>query len=198
MNKILLTLNIVLLIAVGALYYLYCQYRTSYADKITEANKAVANSYKVAYFELDTLQNEYDYYKEVREYLNHKDAQITKQLNTLRNNYMNKVKEYQEKGPSMSQTEQSQYQQVLMNMQNNYTQQEHDLGQDMQAEQMRKLQEVKKRIQDFLRSYCREKGYAYVFASDDYDNLYYKDTVRDITPEVVRLLNEDYKKSKKP
>ena len=198
MNKILLTLNIVLLIAVGTLYYLYYQYTNSDAHKITEANKAVANSYKVAYFELDSLQNQYEFYKEVREYLNNKDAQITKKLNELRNNYMNKVKEYQQKGPTMSQTEQGEFQQVLMNMQNNYSQQEHDLGQDMQAEQMRKLQEVKKKIQDFLKAYCRNQGYAYVFASDDYDNLYYKDTVRDITPEVVRLLNEDYKKSKKP
>ncbi|MGN6618203.1 MAG: OmpH family outer membrane protein [Ilyomonas sp.] len=198
MNKILLTLNIILLIAVGALYYLYYLYTNSDEHKITEANKAVANSYKVAYFELDSLQNQYEFYKEIRDYLNSKDAQITKKLNELRNNYMNKVKEYQQKGPTMSQTEQGEFQQVLMNMQNNYSQQEHDLGQDMQAEQMRKLQEVKKKIQDFLKTYCRDQGYAYVFASDDYDNLYYKDTVRDITPEVVRLLNEDYKKSKKP
>src|SRR5690242_14715040 len=98
MNKILLTLNIILLIAVGALYYLYYQYTNSDEHKITEANKAVANSYKVAYFELDSLQNQYEFYKEIRDYLNSKDAQITKKLNELRNNYMNKVKEYQQKG----------------------------------------------------------------------------------------------------
>lgn len=198
MNRVLLILNIVLLIAVAVLFYLFYDYTTSDKHKINQANTAVANSFKVAYFELDTLQNQYEYYKEVRDYLNGKDAQITKQLNALRTNYMNKVKEYQQKGPSMTQTEQSEYQQELMNMQNNYQQQEHDLGQDMQAETMRKLQDVKSKIQNFLKGYCREKGYAYVFASDENDYLYYKDTIRDITPEVVRLLNDQYKKSKNP
>ena len=61
---------------------------------------------------------------------------------------------------------------------------------------MRKLLEVKTRIQQFLRNYCKDKGYAYVFASDENDYLYYKDTVRNITPDIVRLLNEDYKNTK--
>ena len=51
------------------------------------------------------------------------------------------------------------------------------------------------KIQDFLKNYCSaDKGYAYVFASNDQDYLYYKDSIRNITPDVLTGLNASYQK----
>lgn len=197
MNRILLAINIVLLLAVGVLYYLYFKYTSADEHKINEANAAVKNSFKLAYFDLDSLEDKYDYYKEVRDYLRGRDSQMTQQLNKLRTGYMSKVKEYNQRGPTMSQTEQSEYQQQLIKMRDDYQQRQDEMGQDMHNISMQKLQEVKANIQSFLKDYCKEKGYAYVFASDDNDYLYYKDTLRNITPEIVQLLNERYKQTKK-
>jgi outer membrane protein len=83
-----------------------------------------------------------------------------------------------------------------MKLNSEYQQKEHDFDQDMQAEQLHKLQQVKTRIQNFLKTYCKNKGYAYVFATDEYDNIYYKDTICNITSELVQLLNEEYKTNK--
>ncbi len=116
MQKILWGLIIVLFIAMGVLYYLYFNYTSSDEHKIKQANAAVSNSFKIAYFDLDSLQNNYEYYKRVRDYLKNKDAQMTQKLNQLRNSYVNKLKEYNQKGPSMSQKEQSEYQQQLMKL----------------------------------------------------------------------------------
>ena len=196
MNKFLLSLNIVLLLAVGFLFYLYFDYTHSDLHRIQQANAAVSNSFKIAYFDSDSLQNQYTLYKEAREYLRNKEAQVQQELNAKKNEYIAKVKEYNQKGPTMSQADQSAFQQVLLKMQNDFEEKKQELGQDMQGEQMRKLLEVKTRIQQFLRNYCKDKGYAYVFASDENDYLYYKDTVRNITPDIVRLLNEDYKNTK--
>ena len=110
--------------------------------------------------------------------------------------YLNKAKEYQQKGPSMTQNQQSEYQQALGKLQNDYSETEQSLGQEMQAESAEKLQAVKMAIQDFLKTYCAAKGFAFVFASNESDYLYYKDTVRDITPDVVKGLNEAYQKTK--
>jgi len=196
MNKFLLSLNIVLLLAVGFLFYLYFDYIHSDQHRIKQAEAAVSNSFKIAYFDSDSLQNQYTLYKEAREYLRNKEAQVQQELNAKKNEYITKVKEYNQKGPTMSQADQSAFQQVLLKMQNDFEEKKQELGQDMQSEQMRKLLEVKTRIQQFLRNYCKDKGYAYVFASDENDYLYYKDTVRNITPDIVRLLNEDYKNTK--
>ena len=79
-----------------------------------------------------------------------------------------------------------------------YDRSQQQMGQDMNNLYMQKMQDVKIRIQDVLKSYCRDSGYTYVFASSNEDYLYYKDTLRDITPGIVKLLNDEYIKNKKP
>ncbi len=196
MKKALIILNFLLVGAVAYLFYLHYSYIESDKHKLDDNKAAVQNSVKIAYFELDTIQNNYEYYIEVRDILTKKDQANTDQLNKIKNNYLNKAKEYQQKGANLSQNEQSQYQQVLMKLQNDYQETENNLSQEMQAASAEKLQGVKMAIQDFLKTYCASKGYAYVFASNESDYLYYKDTIRNITPDLVAGLNEAYKKSK--
>ena len=197
MNKISLTLNIVLLLALGTLYYLFFTYRKADKHAIQQTNAASANRFKIAYFELDSLQENYAYFKEARDYLNGQEAQMTKHLNGLRDKYADKLKEYNQKAPTMSQTDQGAFEQQLMSLKNDYDQNQQQMGQDMNNLYVQKMQDVKKRIQDVLKTYCRDSGYTYVFASSNEDYLYYKDTLRDITPGIVKLLNDEYGKGKK-
>ena len=190
MKKFLLISNLVLFIAVCSLFYLYFDYANADLHKIKQANAAVANSFKIAYFDLDTLQNKYDDYRKVRDFLKGKDSEMTAELKSMRADYMDKVKEYQQKSSAMSAAEQSNYQQVLSKMQDDYQQRQEDMSQEMNNMSMQKLQEVKSKIQEFLKNYCRDKGYAYVFASSNDDYLYYKDTLRNITDDIVKVLNE--------
>ncbi|MDQ2751652.1 MAG: OmpH family outer membrane protein [Bacteroidota bacterium] len=197
MNKFVLTLNLVLLIALGTLYYLFFAYQKQDKHSIRQANAASANRYKIAYFELDSLQENYGYFKEMRDYLSKQEAQMTKHLNGLRDKYTDKLKEYNQKGPTMSQTEQGAFEQQLVSLKSDYDQNQQQMSQDMNNLYMQKMQDVKSRIQDVLKSYCRDSGYSYVFASSNEDYLYYKDTLRDITPGIVKLLNDEYSKKKK-
>jgi outer membrane protein len=196
MNKFLLGLNVLLVIAVGVLYYLYFQYKQTDSHDIKQAQNAAANTFKIAYFELDSLQSKYEYYKEVKDYLTKKDSGYSQQLNNIRNKYQTKLREYQEKGPTLTQNQQSDYEQQLMKMQNDYTTTESNINTEMQAEMVEKLQGVKIKIQDFLKVYCASKGYAYVFASSRDDDIYYKDTIRNITDSIRIGLNEQYKTTK--
>ncbi len=191
MRNFLIALNAILFIAVAILYYLYFDYTSTDLHKIKQANAEVANSFKIAYFDLDTLQTKYDDYKKVRDDLRAKDSEMTAELNQLRVNYMDKVKEYQQKGNTMSPAEQNDAQQELAKMQDEYQQRQQEMSQEMNTISMQKLQEVKLKIQNFLKDYCREKGYAYVFASSNDDYLYYKDTIRNITNDIVKLLNAE-------
>ncbi len=193
MNKVLLILNVILIVAVGILYYYFIQYRTEDEHRVKDANAAVANTFKIAYFNLDSLQEHYSYFREVRDELNKQEAQRTKQLERIRNNYQNKLKEYNQKAATMSQTDQSEFERQLRSLQTNYEESQQEMGQEMNTLYMQKMQNVKQRIQDFLKQYCRDKGYAYVFATSSDDYLYYKDTLRNITPEIVSSLNEEHK-----
>jgi outer membrane protein len=198
MNKISIILNVLLIAAVAYLYYLHYEYINEDKHRQAKDKAAVLNSFKIAYFELDSVENNYEYYKEVKEYLSKKDQANAERLNKLKTNYLNKVKEYQDKGPTLSAQQANDYQQTLMKMQNDYQQTESDLANQMQAEVSEKLQDVKMKIENFLKTYCAQKGLAYVFGASSNDNfLYYKDTIRNITPDLLNGLNEEYKKTRK-
>ncbi|SIT34014.1 periplasmic chaperone for outer membrane proteins Skp [Filimonas lacunae] len=201
MKNFLIGLNIVLLLAVGVLYYLFfsakkADSKPSMANLVSDSAAVGTGSVKMVYFESDSLEKQYEYYKEVRSALRQKDEENVRKLTNLRNEFNNTVKGYQQKGSSMTQNEQTQAQQTLQQMESEYQNTAQQQQQDMQAESMRRLQEVKMKIQDFLKDYAKEKGFVFVFGTNEYDYLYYKDPSRDITADVVRLLNERYKAEK--
>lgn len=198
MKNFLIALNIVLVVAVATLFYLFFSNKKT-AHQVTYnqvADSASPSSFKIAYFESDSLEKQYEYYKQIRGAIRQKEEDNVRILTNLKNKYMARVKEFQQRGNSMSQNEQTSAQQELGQMEQEYGATQQQQGQDMQAESMRRLQEVKMKIQDFLKDYAKEKGYIFVFGSNEYDYLYYKDSTRDITADVVRLLNERYKTEK--
>ncbi len=198
MKNFLIALNVIIALAVGYLFYLHFEYVSHDKHDIEVQKQAAANALKIAYFDLDTLQNNYEYFKEMRTYLTGKKNVMDQKLNRLRNEYTAKVNDYNKRGPSLSQTEQSQIQQELGAMSNNYQQQEQSMGDELQSETMEKMVNVRTTIQEFLKTYSKEKGYAYVFATSSDDNaMYYKDTLKNITPDLVKQLNERYLATKK-
>ncbi|PZP49754.1 MAG: hypothetical protein DI598_07090 [Pseudopedobacter saltans] len=208
-NKFLLGLNVVLLIAVIFLFVLVFQLKSSLSkggvtNTSSQATAAQPNGQtdpkiKIAYFELDSLSNNYTYYKNIRKSLSSKENQINSQLTSLKNAIINKAQYYQEKGPNMNQNEQIAAQQDMQKLQQNYGMKEQELTQQFHDETNKKLLDVRTRIQNFLKSYAKEKGYAYVVATSEDDNIfYYKDSVRNITTELVNGLNSLDKAADKP
>lgn len=198
MNKALLALNIVLLIALGYLYYaFYSETKSSQSEKTTNKVDS-ANKFKIAYFDLDTLENNYQFAKETRDYLKGRNDAMEAKLTKIRNDYTAKLNDYQRRGASMSQTEQSQMQEDLSRLQNTYDQQQQSLGQEFQGEYMQKMLNLKTKIQEFLKNYSWQKDYDYVFATNSDDNvIYYKDSVLNITTDIVNQLNLQFQNSKK-
>jgi outer membrane protein len=198
MNKLLLILNILLLVALAYLYYAFFNKGNSTeVAKVSQKDTADIN-FKIAYFDLDTLEKNYVFAKETRDYLKGKNDAMEAKLNKIRQDYTAKVNDYNKRGATLSQTEQSQMQEDLARLDNYYSQQQQSLGQDFQGEYMQKMLELKNKIQAFLKTYSLQKGYVYVFATSSDDNvIYYKDSVRNITAEIVGKLNEAYSNSKK-
>ena len=130
--------------------------------------------------------------------LTQKDAQYRKELNDIRVRYQAKVKEYQEKGPTLSQNQQSEYEQLLMKLQNDYSVKEQENSNAMQSHMADRLPPVKMKIQEYLKRFSSNRGYAYVFASNkDDDIFYYKDSIRNITDSIIIGLNKEYEDSRK-
>ena len=197
MNRFLLVLNIIFLLALAYLYYAFYSKPAS-PQLVKKTNDSSLNHIKLAYFDMDTLEKYYEYAKQTRDYLKGKNEAMEARLNRIRSDYTSKVNDYNKRGASMSQTEQSQMQEDLARMQNSYDQQQQGLSQEFQSEYMQKMLDLKNKIQIFLKKYSIEKGYAYVFATSSDDNvIYFKDSVRNITSDIVDKLNDTYRKEQK-
>jgi outer membrane protein len=90
----------------------------------------------------------------------------------------------------MSQAEQLSLSKELGNMQNAIMEKQQQIEEGLTAERIRMLEDVRVRIQDFLNNYAKEKGYSFVLATGENDNVYYKDTSRNITSELLYYLNK--------
>jgi outer membrane protein len=60
---------------------------------------------------------------------------------------------------------------------------------------MQKMQDVKTKIENFLKEYNKTKGYAYILAYEP-GIIYYRDSTLNITDDLVKGLNEQYSKKK--
>jgi outer membrane protein len=197
MKNTLLAFNIVLLILVGVLFYLHFSSPKKADVKSASSNTATASgAFKIAYFEMDSIENNYDYLKEVRNELKGKEQQLTVQLNQMKNRYMDKVNKFQQDAQTMTQEKQGAIQQDLMQEQKMIQNKEQAVGHELQDASFNRMREVNKTIEDFLKEYNKDKGYSYILAYQP-GTIYYKDTNYDITADVLKGLNENYKQKKK-
>jgi outer membrane protein len=57
------------------------------------------------------------------------------------------------------------------------------------------MQDVKTKIENFLKEYNKTKGYSYILAYEP-GIIYYRDSTLNITDDLVKGLNEQYSKKK--
>lgn len=197
MKNVTLGLNIVLVIAVAVLFYLHFSSPRSEAGVATGSTKPVpAGSFKIAYFETDSIQNQFEYFKEISSELDAKNQANAKILGDMKSTFSSKYQELQKVANSLSQAELANKQQELMQMEKTFQGKEKMMSDEMQDETFRKLQDVKKKIEDYLKEYNKDKGYAFIF-SNSADLMYLKDSTYNITQDVVKGLNALYKTKKK-
>lgn len=197
MKKTSLAINIILVIAVTVLYYLHFNPNKQPIIKSSIDNNNLPNTpFKIAYFEMDSLENQYGYIKEVRNELKNKQSDITGELNKLRKNYQSRITQLQEKASTMSQTEGEAAQREVYQMQQNLAAKEQNLNQAFQEESYKKMQTVNNRIEDFLTQYNKDKRYAYIITTQP-GFIYYKEPQYNITKDLVDGLNAQYKQEEK-
>ena len=92
MKNFITGLSLATAIGVAVLFYLHFSGSKSPAASTGTTVSASAGGFKIAYFESDSIQNNFEYFKEVRSALQVKDQSNAKQLNELKNVFTNKKK----------------------------------------------------------------------------------------------------------
>lgn len=201
MKNALLIVNVVLVIAVATLFFLYFSNK---APKViasvtnTEASSN-PNGFKIAYFEMDSIENNCLLSKEAREALRFKEESLNKQLQGIKDKYNKLWEESNQKVKMLSDDEKAQRQQTLDMLEETYKSQYQNNGAEIQSEMFKYRQKIFAEVQKFLKQYCTEKGYSFALASGGTTNdpIYYKDSMYNITTDLIKGLNEQYKAQKK-
>lgn len=195
MKNFTLGLHIALVAAVAVLFYLHFSSPSGTAVAATGTKAVPSGNFRIAYFETDSIQNQFEYFREISGELQAKDQANAKVLGDMKSTFAAKYQELQKVASSLSQAELASKQQELMQMEKAFQGKEKMMSDEMQDEQFRKMQDVKKKIEEYLKEYNKDKGYAFVFSSSA-DLMYLKDSSYNITPDVVKGLNARYKKKK--
>jgi len=198
MKNVLLIVNAVLVIAVGTLFYLHFSKKANTGQPATMkdgANSASGQGFKIAYFEMDSIENNYNYFKEVRNKFRAKEENLNSRLQNLKDEYNKLWEESSQLAPKMSDEEKMKRQQKLQTLEEDFKRTQSSEYAALQNESFRDRQEVVKKIQDFLKKYNQEKGFAFIFSSNP-DLIFYKDSAYNITTDLINGLNAAFKDKK--
>ncbi len=195
MKQLFIALNIVLLVLVGILFYLHFDSRNKLQKPAASTTNKVpsATETRIAYFEMDSIQASYEYFKDVLSELKTKENTMNNELAGLEKVYQQKVSAWQQKGPSMSQTEANAAQRENSQMQQNYQMRKQTLEEGYTRQSLEYKKNIKQKIEEFLLDYNKDKKYTYILSYEP-ELIYYRDTAMNITKDLISGLNATYKK----
>lgn len=152
---------------------------------------------KLAFVQLDTLQSQYQYFKDVNQELSEKKDNAQATLQQKAQSLQAQAAAFQSKAQSNAYT-QEQYNQELARLQKleqDGQALEMRLTSSLQEESAKRLQAISDTIQHFIAAYAKERGYDFIFSkTSGIDHLIYANGAFDVTREVVDALNKRYKK----
>ncbi len=196
MKNGLIAFNVILGIAVAYLLVMQFTSKRSGSTKENTVNKNssdINQPFRIAYFEMDSVESNFNVVKDVKSDLTKKEEKINSELSQMDASYRKKVNDYQQQAQSMTQMQSETATQDLMRTQDQMKNRKSELDQEYNDYVMRRMKEVKSKIEEFLKEYNKNKKYSYI-VSYEQGLFYFRDTVYNITKEVIHGLNEMYKK----
>lgn len=188
-NSILLVLIIVLFV----LHFASKGKANAAPAKRVEVASSSASDFRIAYFDLDSVENNFSLLREIKAELTQKDEENARAKMKLKQVYQNKIGELQKK--EMSQVQSEVAARDLQKLEMDIRGQMQTLDQQLQDLSIRRQTEAKSKIEDYLKEYNKTKGFSYIFAYEP-GFMFYRDSAYNITGDLIQGLNNQYPKKK--
>lgn len=195
MKNLSLILNIVLLVAVIFLYVLHFSGR-SVDSNASSADTSTMNL-KLAYINSDSVLKHYDYLKINRDQLESKSKKMDQEYRNRAQGLQNEITAYQRNVSSMTLGQARAAEEDLGKKQQNLQLYQQTLQQQLMQEEAKLNKELYDRITTFLKKYGQERGLQVVLKYDPSSDVLYGRENLDITPDVIKGLNEGFQEEKK-
>lgn len=198
MNKWLLALNGILLIAVGFLYYKEFGCKKC-MDRTYKTNVGMMTSSKggpsIAYVDLDSLNEKIEYIKTNKTLLESEQKNIENEYENAYRNLESQKNEFLKRGSSITRDQAEQFQMQLQQQLQIADSKKQSQTQKLNEKSYKFLEDIQKKLKDFLAEYNQQKNFTYIFtAGNGLDYMVYKDSSLNITQDVVDGMNGLLKK----
>jgi outer membrane protein len=199
MNKGLLALNIVLLLAVGILYLLFFTKKDRAGE--TDIRRPGFDSSKVgmctpvAYFEMDSIEANFTGFKKMQDEVLKKEQIKNDSINMLRMGFQNHVQSVQPLFQKMTLAQRDSLNSAVMELDNQIKYKIGLLNQEYQTYYFARQQEIVTQIKNYCKEFNKDGRYSYIIANEPL--FYYADTAYNITSELLKGLNAYYSKKAK-
>ncbi len=199
MNKGLLALNIVLLIGVGILFFLFFNKKDNTSSVIPVRNNHDTANQKhqtpVAYFDLDSIEANFFLWKQVQAEVVKREAGINDTINQMRNGFQSYYQKLQAQSANLSPRQKDSLGNELAQMDSEIKNRTAELNQKYQTYFMSRQQEIVTKIKNYCKEFNKDKKYSYIIAREP-GLFYYTDTAYNVTSELLKGLNAFYTKKK--
>jgi len=198
MNKGLLALNIVLLIGVGVLFFLFFNKKdntSSVSPARTDPDSVVQEQTPVAYFDMDSIEANFVLWKQVQAEVVKRESGINDTINQMRNGFQNYYQKLQAQSANLSPRQKDSLGNELAQMDAEIKNRTSELNQKYQTYFMTRQQEIVTKIKNYCKEFNKDKKYSYIIAREP-GLFYYTDTAYNVTSELLKGLNAFYQKKK--
>ena len=190
MKNLSVSINVILAISVGVLYYLHFSNKSSGA--IAPSNAAQAES-KLAFVNIDTLLSKYTYYQQIKDSFTTKqrnfEEDITKRGKSLESEYMavqEKARAGQMTEMQMKETEQS-----MMKKQQDLMAYKQEMEDKLVEEQKSLNDLLYKKVAEHLKAMNAANAYHFIFGYTKEGGILLASDSLDLTGEVLKRLNAE-------
>ena len=196
MKKGMIIWNVVL--SVLSAYFLFQFVSGGAAKTLSKAKATPAGPFKMAYFEMDSVEANFELVKELKDELLKKEQGIEQEMQKMANNMQQRYNYYQQQANTglMNQSQSDAAGRELRNLEEQMKNRKQALDAEYGDFVMRRQNEIKAKIEEYLREYNNASSYTYIVSYEP-GLFYYKDTAYNITADLVKGLNERYKPAAK-
>jgi outer membrane protein len=196
MNKLSVALNVVLIAAIGYLYYYNFsgkkQPGTSSKQGTYQASKdSCTTKHRIAYVELDSLNENLVYFKITRKELELQQKQIEDKISNDYRALEAKQNAFVKSNPNATPEQIQNIRAQLAQGQQDIEVEKQKKTQELNQKSFELMEKIQKNLKTFLADYNKEKQYQYILTTGSgIDYLIYKDSTLDITKDVIKGMNE--------
>lgn len=167
------------------------------AASLYACNKPVeVKEFKTAYVDTAKLFEEYTEAKDIQAKFKSKSDEMSRELQQEMSRFKQDADYFQKNAQANGQEWAQKNGAALQQRQEKLQMAEQGLARQLQQEMGVESDSMISNVKKFIKSYGKEKGYTYIYGTNESGSILYAEDKFDITKEITKLLNDKYKAPK--